>query len=310
MSQFITLADRQKFAEAQVKDYNFDWFSQRDSDVAKRMVVADTVYELVNDMVNTTNPLPAIFEYQRGEAGKKIKAKRHYGGKVYERSYGEYKKASSFGVKHYTMTTSAKALHIEVPVEELKAGIITLPELAEQAAQAILYYKVSTVWKTLKAAYSTSDTTVTTNVGTTLTQSSLNSALRTMRDKYEIQGIFGRYSFLSQITSYSGYGASNDWPEAVKMEMHQRGMIGQYMGVPIFTMSELRDEWYNTSAIDASNAFIVARKRDFNRYVEVTPLSRSEKIEPLDGTWHLIFDFEDGYAIWETKYMHRLWDGV
>lgn len=310
MNKFLTLADRQKFAEAQVKDYNFDWFSQRDSDVAKRMVVADTVYQLVSDQVNTTNPLPAIFEYQRGEAGKRIKAKRHYGGKVYERSYGEYKKASSFGVKFYTMSTSAKALHIEVPVEELKAGIITLPELAEQAAQAILYYKVSTVWKTLKTALPTSDTTVCTNVGTTLTQASLDTALRNMRDKYEIQGIFGRYSFLSQVVNYSGYGGSPRWPDETLMEMHKRGMIGQYMGVPIFTMSELRDEWYNTVAVDAANAFIIASKRDFNRYVEVTPLGRSEKIEPLDGTWHLIFDFEDGYALWETKYLHRLWNGV
>lgn len=309
--KITTMAMRQSEIEAQMVDLDFDWTSERGADIDKRYAYADTIYQGVKHAVDTTNPLPALFETVRGEAGKKIKAKRHYGGKVYERSYGEYKRVSHFKSKFYTMSTSAKALHIAVSIEELKAGVVTTSELQAEATRAILFHKVSNVWKTLKTALPTSNTALTTNLSSaTLIQSALDTAVRDFGDKYQIQGIVGRQKFLWPITNFSGYDGSTGYSEAVKLELYQRGMIGKYKGTDIFSLQDLSDEQYGTSAVDAGNIFIVGAEKGFNRYVEVTPLTSTNEVSRSTNMFHLYFDFEDGYAIWEPKFMYRLWDGT
>lgn len=308
MIAFATLAEKQAYIEAQKKDLDFDWFSHRPADLEKRYAVADTIYQLVSDEVMTENPIPSIFDVQRGEMGKVIKAKRHYGGKVYERSYGEFKKISHFKAKFYTMTTSPKTMHISVPVDELQAGIITIPELAREAAYSILHYKVKVAWDCLVDA--TQDAANWTNVGTTLTQTALDGALRTMRDKYELSAIIGRFSLVSLVTTYTGFDYGTGYADAQKAEIYNTGMLGKYMGVPIMPMKEFTDELYDTVAIDAKNAFIVGQVKSWNRYVEVKSLTQSNETVPSDGTFHMYFDWEDGCSVWESKYLHRLWNGV
>lgn len=310
MLKHMTYADRQKIVEAQKLDLAFDWLSDKTSDVQKRVAVADTIYELVTREVEATNPLPAIFTTVRGEAGKKIKAGRNYGGRVYERSYGEYKKISHFKAKYYTMTTTPKSLHISYPIEELAAGITTVSELSQQAANAILFHKVKTVWDTLKAACPTGGDYCT-DVGLVMVdQASLDTALSTFGDRYEIAGIFGRRAFLDGMFVYSGNDRSTGYPDSVKEDLINRGLLMFYRGAPILAMREIPDELYGASAMDAANAFIVAKDNSFNRYVEVTPLRSSNEVIKSDNTFHMYFDFEDGYAIWEPKYVHRLNNGA
>lgn len=299
------MAERKKLVEAQQQDLDFDWYSPRAEDIEKRMAVADTVYQLVTDTLNTVNPLPMLFESATGELGKKIRDYRTYGGRVYERTYGEYKKASPFKREYFTISTSPKTLHWEWPVEDIQAGAVTLPEIAEMSARAILFYKVKLAWDTMKAAVPTTGA-YSTDVGASLTQSSLDTVIRAAGDQFEIAGIIGRHVFVSNITTYSGYDHSTGFPESVKEELHRRGMQSIYRGIPVFPLMDMQDELANQSAMDSTTAFIVARNKSFNRYVEVTPLKSVSEVRPSDGTFHLYYDFEDGFALWKPKYVRRL----
>jgi hypothetical protein len=257
--------------------------------------------------VTAINPIPFLFDTKTGELGKKIAGIRNYGGKVYERTYGEYKRASVIKSESFTMTTKAKALHFAVSVEELKAGVITLPELAEMASQAILYNKIKNAWDTLVAA--TSATANHTDVGTTLTQATIDSTIRTYKDQWgDIAGVWGRSVLLDNVWAFSGVGSvAGGFPESMKEELYRQGLLTVYRGVPIMGIPDFSDEITSTSAISATEAFIIASgKKKFNRYVEVTPITQSTKVEPLDGMFHLVYDFEDGFAIWKVKYVHRL----
>ena len=308
MLHYITSAQREELVKAQQADLNFDWFDQRGASIDKRYAVADTIFEIVKTTVDYTNPIPALFNVQRGEAGKKIKAKRLYGGVVYERSYGEYKKVSMFKNTFYTLTTTPKALHISVPVEELQAGVVTIPELADAAAKAILFHKVNMVWKTLYAATTTSGTNYT-NVGASLTQSSLDTAIKTMADRHDLAGLFGRRKFLDPILTYSGYNSGGIYSPAMIDEITARGFLGQYRGVNLYPMQALKDEARALTTPTDGVAFLIAKNKDYNRYVEVTPLTTTNKVEQDDGSFHLYFQWEDGFAIWESEYIHRIWDG-
>lgn len=302
----MSYADQQKLVAAQQKDLAFDWYSPKNSD--KLMALADTVYELVTDTVLAVNPIPSLFDTKQGELGKKIAGIRNYGGKVYERTYGEYKRASVIKSESFTMTTKPKAIHLTVAVEELKAGVITLAELAEMATQAILYNKIYNAWAALKDACPTTDSTLYTAVGTSLTQATVDSQIGTYKDKWgAIAGIFGRSVALDKAWAFSGVGMyAGGFPESMKEELYKQGVLSVYRGVPLFGIPDFSDEITGTSAIDSSTLFIIASgKKKFNRYCEVTPVTQATKVEPLDGTYHLIYDFEDGFAIWKTKYCHR-----
>jgi hypothetical protein len=308
MLKLMSYADQQKLVAAQQKDLNFDWYSHRSADQEKLMAVADTVYELVTDTVTAVNPIPYLFDTKSGELGKKIAGIRNYGGKVYERSYGEYKRVSVIKSESFTMTTKAKALHFSVSVEELKAGVITLAELAEMASTAILYNKIKNAWDTLVAACAGS--AYHTDCGTTLTEATVDTVLRTKKDTWgSIAGIWGRNSLLDYTWSFSGVGgsAAGGFPETMKEELYRQGMLSVYRGVPIMGIPDFSDEISGTSAISATECFIIASgKKKFNRYCEVTPVTQSTKVEPLDGTFHLVYDFEDGFALWKAKYVHKL----
>lgn len=310
--KITTLAMRQNEVDAQRADLDFDWYSERRSDIDKRYAYADTIFQNVKMTVETSNPIPALFETVKGEGGKKIKAKRHYGGKVYERSYGEYKRVSAFKLKTYTMTTNQKAMHIAVPIEDLRNGVITTSELVDEAARAILFYKVSTVWSTLKAALPTSlaGGEYVTSTATTITQSHIDTAIQNFGDRYKIAGMIGRHKYLWPITTFTGYDGGSGYPESVKQELHARGMTSMYKGVPIVTLQEFKDEMYGGVAADAGNIFIVSDEKGFNRYVEVAPLTSTNEVTRSTNMFHLYYEFEDGYAIWEQKFIHRLWDGT
>lgn len=307
MFQFLTIGQREALVAAQRTDFqNLDWLSHKTSDMAKKEIFADTVYNQVTTLVNTVNPIPMIFDRVTGEAGKKIVGKRIFGGQVFERSYGEFKRKSSFKTVYYTMTTSAKSISFSWPVEELRNGIVTLADIIESCTQAIIYHKVKLAWDTLKDAILSTDSTNNTNVGGTLTQSSLDGAIKSQSDKWRIAGIIGRRSYLDTALTFSGGSGADLMPESIKEDAWRRGLMQVYHGAPIFALPQLKDEITGALAMDASTCFIVSEYKGFNRYVEVAPVTSSNWITYETGEYNQAFDWEDGFAVWDNTFLHRL----
>jgi len=306
----LTAEQRAREMEIAEKMVDFDWYSKRPADQEKLTQYADTVYDIFYDRLTGTDQVPAIFNYVKGKAGVKIKARRNYGGKVFERSYGEFKRVSHIKTTHYSMTTTPAAVHLDPTVEELRAGIILPSELAEMAVDAIKYHRLKMIWSTLKTALPSTDSDLCTNLGTSITQSDLDTAIDTLGDKAMITAIWGRRPYIGQIFNFSGYDGGTGYPDSVKEELHRRGALNFYKGIPVFLLPEARDEVYTADATDTGNLFLITNKREYNRFVEVTPPEQKYEVTIQDGRFHLIYDIEDGFAVWETRWMHRGWDGT
>lgn len=307
MFKFIPLKDQEAERAQQVKDLKFNWHSKRLVVQEKLQEYADIIYERVADQVQAFNPINLLFSTSTGQIGKTIRFKQNFGGRVYTRSYGEIKKASPIKANFYTISTSPKALHLFWPIEDIKAGIILTSEMVDMATKAILHYRMKMMWDTLKAAIPTGSAT---NVGASFSQTGVLAALNSLGDVCPVQAIIGRRSFLGNIVTFTGYDGATGFSENLKNEIDRTGWVSQYAGVTTVGLEAFYDDLTGEAAIDAGNAFIIgAKTKNWNRFVEVTPLSSSYEAIARDNTWHLYFDFEDGFAVWKTTYMKRLWDG-
>lgn len=305
---FISFKSRAEEVEFQRQALNFNLLSQRPADVERLHLYADTVYQLVIDRVERINPIPYIFDVVQGEPGKKIKIKESWGGEVFERSYGEYKRKTRIERDWHEMSTSPKSVHFETAAEDLKTGVVTTTELAQMAADAIVHHKIKMAWKVLKDAVPTTDATYSTDTSGDLIYSDLDTEIKDLDDKYEIGLILGRRSFLFPIVTFTGYDNSSGYPEEVKRELHQRGMLDRYRGIPILGLREHKNELTGKVACDAGNIFILAANKGWNRFVEVAPVTPTLKTEPEDGTIHFIYDYEDGAAVWKPQFIRRLYN--
>jgi hypothetical protein len=310
MLKIVSFRDQAAERAEQIKSLNFNWFDKRPASQEKITEFADLIYQRVQDQVNAVNPVNLMFDTQQGELGKRIRFKETVGGRVYTRSYGEYKKASPMKSTFFNISTTPKSLHLWWPIEDIKAGVILTSEMIDMATKAIMHYRTKLMWETLKDGILSSDATYC-STSATLSAGALTTALLSLADTCQVQAIVGRKSYLGPIITFTGYDNTTGYPDTVKDQIHNQGWLSSFAGTPVIGLETYEDELTGAVAIDAGNIFIIGSKaKKWNRWVEVTPISYASEAIPSNSTFHLYYDFEDGFAIWKPKYMRRIWDGT
>lgn len=306
--------DREKFMADQVEDTKNAFAdidpNRRDAATLDKIeAIAETVYSKVKRGVKVYNPVPLIYDVQKGELGKTLEAHEILGGKVYNYSYGGVRRMSGLEHKTYTITTKPASVHFALPVEQMRVGRYTMSDLVFAATQAIIRYKTKLAYNTFVAAYPTSATAyVSNNNNATLQQSILEGAIDAVA-AYGVSAItvVGRKSKLNAVNDFTGSNYQHLYPDAVLMDMHKKGYVTTFRGANLIGLATDEDEVYDTEAFGSSSVFLVSQEKSFNRFVEVGGIARSAWIEPGTKTFHMMFDFEDGAAIWKQKYGHRIY---
>lgn len=274
----------------------------------KIQAIAETVLTKVKRSVKVYNPVPLFFSMEKGQLGKTIEAHEIEGGKVYSFTYGGGRRISSLKHETFSITTTPKAVHFALPVEQLKTGRYTTADLVFAATQAILRDKVSLSWNTMIGGYPTGGGHATNNSGTPIAKTPLDTAIDAVAD-YDVStlSVIGRYSVLSSISDFAGSNYQNLYADSALEEIRKRGFLQNYRGADIIRLKYLVDSVYGTEPFGTASVFVVSNEKAFNRYVEVTGLNRRAWVEPSTGTFHMIFEYEDGAAIWKPEYGHRIY---
>jgi len=267
--------------------------------------VAETIFDKVNRTVNIYDPTKMMFDVKKGKLGTTLEAHEIIGGKVYNHSYGGLKKISALVHKTYTISSKPSSVHFKLALEELQTGRYTIPDLVFAASQAILAHKTRLGFDTYVTAYPTSATGYVTNANNAdITTTVLNGAIDAIADRdIDTITVIGRFSKLTPITDFTGYS------DKTLDEIRMKGGIGTYRGANIVKIKFYQNERY-TDVVPflTTSVLAVSNVKNFNRWVQVTPLKRSAWIDPNDGTFHFMITFEDGAAVWKLPYGHRIYN--
>ena len=265
--------------------------------------IAEKVFEKVKRVVTTYNPIPLMYDVKKSPLGKTLEAHEIQGGRVYNRTYGGYMNISQLKHVVYTIASSPAAVHFQLPIEQLKTGRYTVADLVFAASQAIIRYKTKLAYDTYVTAFTTGSTGYVTSAGgVAITKTVIDGAIDALADfDVESINIFGRFSKLTPIIDFTGYS------DPALEEIRKQGSIGRYRGANVTKVKYDVDEVYATEAFQDTSVFLISNEKNFNRYVEVEPLTRNQWIDPEDKTMHMTFNFEDGAAIWKLKYGHRIY---
>lgn len=271
--------------------------------IDKLDAIAEKVFEKVKKIVTTYNPVPLMYDVKKGQLGKTLEAHEVQGGRVYNRTYGGYMNISQLKHVVYTISSRPAAVHFQLPIEQLKTGRYSVADLVFAASQAIIRYKTKLAYDTYVSAYTTGSTAYVTDAGSVaITKTVIDNATDALAD-FDVDSItvFGRYSKLTPLMDFTGYA------DVALEEMRKSGVIGKYRGSNIVRVKYDVDEVYATEAFQDTSVFLLSNEKNFNRYIEVEPLTKNQWIDPSDKTMHMTFNFEDGAAIWKLKYGHRIY---
>jgi len=303
------------FHEAQVEKTKNDFadidYNRMDSkSIDKVQAIAETVLEKVKRGLKVYDVIPMIFSKAKGELGKKVEAHEIQGGKVYNYTYGGVRRVSSLKHKTYTIETAPSAVHFAIPVEQLRSGRYTTADLVYNAIQAISRDKVALAYNTLNTAFVNGTQYTKDNGGSgTLTQPTVNKAIDAVAD-YDAGGLslIGRGSVVSPISDFTGSSTTNGLAPAALEEIRKQGFLSYYRGADIIRLRYVADDVYGTEPFGKANVFVLSREKSFNRYVEVAPVTRKAWVDQEHGMFHMIFEYEDGAAIWKLQYGQKIYN--
>jgi len=287
-----------------------DYNNMNSAAIDKIQEIAQTVLEKVKRGVKVYDPIPTMFNKTKGEMGKKVEAHEIEGAKVYGFTYGAVRRVSSLKHKTYTVDTAPSAVHLEIPVEQLKTGRYTTADLVFNATQAILRDKIALAYNTLNTAYVNGTTYTTDNGGGgSLAQVPVNTAIDKVAD-YEGGSItlIGRGKVVAPISDFVGSSTTGGLSDAALEEVRRQGFLSYYRGANIIRLSYVKDEVYGLEPFGTANVFVLSAEKSFNRFVEVTPITKRAWVEPATGMLHMIFEYEDGAAVWKLQYGNKIYN--
>lgn len=306
----LTSEDREEEAgiqRAELGGVNF--YAHRGPDFEKVEVFAETIFSnitLLEDKKARPRLVDTMFDVRPGQYGKIYRFRRFFGGKVFERSYGGYKRRSTIRAEHYTLSTYPRSLVIEIAVEDLKAGIITASDIVVILMQAVERHKVGLAWSTWTTALAVGGAFCDDYTGN-VSQDELNTVINEVADITDPGVIIARRTLLTPIVSFLGYDATTGYSEKTKEEIHSSGFLGGYSGVTLAPIKSWAEELYDDQAvIPATDILILPKDLSLTRFAEVGGLQRSSRVEQDTSEMIFYVDLEDGAAIFETKYARRL----
>jgi hypothetical protein len=270
-----------------------------------RYVIAELVVQLINDQAIYTDPTGLLVESTTGDIRDQyIWRELNSTLRVVRRSYGTKPLSQRLTFKEFGMSTSHKEVNVEIPLEEIAAGVITPSLVVEQIADAINRDRITMVLNAIDAGVTAGadQTGVSgyTKRYTGFTQANVDKAIDGLQDNSVSPVMFGRHVILAPVVrAFTGFSDDN------LHELNQRGVIGVYHGCNIVTLQDDVRRFDSAHAIPTNRVWLgSATKGAVYMSKDVSFLNYS-LVDPRTSTFATGVRLEDGVMVWRD-YNYRV----
>lgn len=273
---------------------------------ANKIEIAQLVVQLVEDTVALTDPTPFMVDRRTYNLGDQILFQELKGDmKVTKRAYGSKPLSQRLTKTEWAMTTQAKEVAIEIPLEEIASGAMSASDAVNAMAESINRYRVQFVLDGIDAGVPAATDDRTGVTGFTLrysglTDTNLEKALDGLKDDGEAPSIFGRH-----IALYPAIRAFTGWSQDGIREFEQRGVTGVYQGSPVVTLVDKFSRKFGSHVIPSDRVYVAGgTKGAVLAEVDLSFLNYAET-DARTGVFTTGMRMEDGLLVW-NPYAYRI----
>lgn len=271
-----------------------------------KIEIAQLVVQLVEDTVALTDPTPFMVDRRTYGIGDQILFQELKGDmKVTKRAYGSKPLSQRLTKTEWSMTTQAKEIACEIPLEEIASGAATAADAVNAMAESINRYRVQFVLDGIDAGVPAATGDRTGVSGFTLrysglTDTNLEKALDGLKDDGEAPSIFGRH-----IALYPAIRGFTGWSDEGLREFEQRGVTGVYQGSPVVTLVDKYSRKHGSHVIPSNRVYIAGgAKGAVLAEVDLSFLNYAET-DARTGVFTTGMRMEDGLLVW-NPYAYRI----
>lgn len=271
-----------------------------------RFDLAETIIQLINDEVTTTDPLPFLVDEETGDIRNNYVWQRMTAGlRVVNRAYGSKPLSQRFTFNEFGVVTTPREINVEIPLEEIASGRITASLVAEQMAFAINRYRISNVLNMLDVAVPGSTADHTNLSGYTLrytglTKANLDNALDGLLDETDVPTIMGRHIALyPAIRNFAG------WSQLTTTEFEIRGQIAQYLGCPILKLQDGFSLITGTHVIRNDRVYVAGSQKGAIHITKDLSFLDYAVVDERTATFSTGIRLEDGLLM-HNPYLYRI----
>jgi hypothetical protein len=271
-----------------------------------RFEIAQLVVQLVEDTVSLTDPTPFMVDRRPYNIGDQILFQELRGDlKITKRAYGTKALSQRLTKVEWGMTTTAKEIAVEIPLEEIASGASSASEAVNSIAEAINRYRVQFVLDGIDAGIPAATADHTGVNGFTLryaglTKDNLEKALDGLKDDGEAPSIFGRHTALyPNIRNFEG------WADDTIRDFDLRGVMGVFQGSPVVTLIDRFSRKHGSHVIRNDRVYIAGgTKGAVLAEVDLSFLNYAET-DPRTGVFTTGMRMEEGLLVW-NPYAYRI----
>lgn len=273
---------------------------------ANKLEIAQLIVQLVEDTVTLTDPTPFLVDRKTYGIGDQILFQELRGDiKVTKRAYGTKALSQRMTKVEWGLTTTAKEVAIEVPLEEIASGAMQASDVVNSMAEAINRYNIQFVLDAIDAGVPAATADRTGINGFTLrysglTKTNIEKALDGLKDDGEAPTIFGRHTALyPTIRNFDG------WSFLQLREFELRGVTGQLYGSPVVTLVDRFSRKFGNHVIRNDRVYIAGgTKGAILADVDMSFLNYAVT-DPRVGVFTTGMRMESGVSVW-NPYMYRI----
>ena len=273
---------------------------------ADKFEIAQLVVQLVEDTVALTDPTPFMVDRRTYGLGDQILFQEMRGDmKVTKRAYGSKPLSQRMTKVEWGMTTSAKEIAVEIPLEEIASGASSASDAVNNMAEAVNRYNIQFVLDAIDSGVPATTADRSGAPGFTLryaglTAGNLEKALDGLKDDGESPTIFARHTALyPAIRAFTGYS------QDTLREFETRGAVGVYQGSPIVTMVDTFSRKHGNHVIRNDRVYSAgATKGAVMAEIDLSFLNFAVT-DPREGVFTTGMRMESGISVW-NPYAYRI----
>lgn len=273
---------------------------------ADKYEIAQLVVQLVEDTAALTDPTPFMVDRRTyGLSDQILFQEMRAGLKVTKRAYGTKALSQRLTKVEWGMTTTARELAMEIPLEEIASGASSASDAVNAMAEAINRFNVQFVLDGIDAGVPAATADRSGKAGLTLrygalTKENLEKALDGLKDDGEAPSIFARHTAL-----YPAIRAFNGWSQDGIREFELRGVTGVFQGSPVVTLVDKYSRKFGSHVIRNDRVYIAgAAKGAIMAEVDLSFLNYAET-DPRVGVFTTGMRMQSGLLVW-NPYAYRI----
>lgn len=273
---------------------------------SNKIEIAQLVVQLVEDTVALTDPTPFMVDRRTYNLGDQILFQEMKGDlKVTKRAYGSKPLSQRLTKAEWGMSTIAKEISMEIPLEEIASGAMSASDAVNAMAESINRARVQFVLDGIDAGVPAATADRSGKAGFTLrysglSASNLEKALDGLKDDGEAPSIFGRHTAIyPAVRAFTGYS------QDTLREFETRGAVGVYQGSPIVTLIDKFSRKTGSHVIRNDRVYIAGgTKGAVLAEIDLSFLNFAET-DTRAGVFTTGMRMEEGLLVW-NPYAYRI----